>query len=116
MLKPIIATILMCSSLSASAQTRAQKEEVINKVFTSDDRCLMLAELAGAVGRAQHAGDAEVKIINTGLVGSWSDRVYKNIVKFVYTMRLDGEQARQMVFLKCKMSEYNPSVGELVKK
>ena len=112
----ITVAMLICASLTASAQTRAQKEEVINRLFTGDERCLQLAELAGAIGDAQEAGDNEAKIIRRGMVGDWSDRIFKTVVKFVYTMKLDAENARQMVFMKCKMSEYNPTVEEVAKR
>lgn len=114
--KTIIATILMCASLSTSAQTRAQKEEYIQRMFTKDARCLSLAQYAETVGEALEAGRTEAFVINTDTKsGEWFDRVAKNMIQFVYTMRLDPQNARQMVYMKCKAGDFNPTVEEMAK-
>lgn len=107
---------ILCLTAPASAQTTQQKEDMIHKAFASEGRCLDLGDIAAVYAEKREQGIAEGLLLKAASsVGSWSDRVYRDIVKLVYTMQLDGAMARQLVYVNCVSGKYNPTVKEIEK-
>lgn len=107
---------LLCLAAPASAQTTQQKEAMIHKAFTTEGRCLDMAGIAASYAERRAEGHSEALLLKVASeTGTWSDRVYRDIVKLVYTMQLDGAMARQLVYLNCKAGLYSPTVKEIEK-
>lgn len=105
---------IACLAAPAYAQTTQQKDAMIHKAFASEGRCLDLGDIASVYAEKREQGIAEGLLLKAASsVGSWSDRVYRDIVKLVYTMQLDGQMARQLVYMNCKSGAYNPTVKEV---
>lgn len=98
----IVALMLVAGGASAQSWT------------TSDNTCLSVGAMAAATARARESGVTESRllVVLRSIKGGATpaekhgDAVAELLVPFVYTMKLKPEDARQIVYLKCKAGEY----------
>lgn len=100
----LIAALMLAGTANANAQSWK----------TSDVICLALSRMGEASAKARESNVAELDLLKLSrdggaktAAGQYAAASAELVVPFVYTMKLTPDQARQMVYLKCKAGEYD---------